>query len=301
MTIEKHFLPYNFCCLPPEFSSYPSSKIVIFPVPYDGTTSYHSGTREGPKAIIMASRFLELFDEAFNRELHQVGIHTLDELEPDVSGPEATIRQVREVTSYHLQQNKTVLMLGGEHSLSNGAARAFYDHFTGVSVLQLDAHADLRDSYQNSLFSHASVMRRIREFAPTLQMGVRSCSKGEAEFIRQNLIPVLWASEITASDKWKREICSSLTENVYVTIDLDVFDPSIMPSVGTPEPGGLGWFQVLEILDFVSKQKRIIGADLMELSPIPGLSAPDFLAAKLALKLIGYIFQNRESLDEERT
>lgn len=299
--IEKHFLPYNFCCLPPQFSAYHSSKMLIFPVPYDGTTSYHSGTREGPKAIIMASRHLELFDEDFQRELHEVGIHTLDELEPDLSSPEATIRLVQEVTASHLKQNKTVLMLGGEHSLSSGAIKAYYDHFPGVSVLQLDAHADLRDSYQNSPFSHASVMSRVIEFAPSVQMGIRSLSKGEAELIQNKGRPVFWASDILGSEKWKNEICSSLTDNVYITIDLDVFDPSIMPSLGTPEPGGLGWYQVLDILDFVSQKKKIIGADIMELSPIPGLSAPDFLAAKLALKLVGYISLNRESVHEERT
>lgn len=269
------------------------ARVLILPIPYDQTVSYHSGTREGPRAIITASQEVETYDEELDQETYQIGIHTLRELEPIMSGPQEMIASVQKRASELLQQEKFLVTLGGEHSLSLGLVQAFKERYPSLSVLQLDAHADLRDTYQGSPFSHASVMHRIQEIAPIVQVGVRSLSREESQLILERGLPVYFARDTRGGDDWMEKAIGKLSPRVYLTIDLDVLDPSIMPSVANPEPGGLSWEQILRFLRLLSINREVIGFDVMELCPIPGNIAPDFLAAKLIYRLIGYIFSDK--------
>lgn len=287
--------PYNFCGLPSEYSSREKSRVLILPVPYEQTTSYQGGTRNGPAAILAASRYLELYDEELDRELHLMGIHTLPELEPHMAGPDQMVRRVQEAVSPLIEGGQMVAILGGEHSCSVGAVRAYVERCPGLSVLHLDAHADLRDSYQDTPYSHACAMRRIVEYVPAVHVGLRSLSLEEMQFIRQKRLPAIFAREVLQGKGWQEKVLANLSPEVYLTIDLDVLDPSIMPSVGTPEPGGLLWDPVLALIREVARQKRIVGFDVVELAPLPGLVAPDFLAAKLVYKLIGYSTEAQSS------
>lgn len=257
-------------------------------MPYDQTVSYRAGTREGPRAIINASLYIELYDEELDIETYKVGIHTLNELEPDMSGPEGMFNRVYDVVSFVKKREKLLITLGGEHSVTLGVVRAFAEDFRDLTVLQLDAHADLRDSYGKTIYSHASIMRRILDYVPTVQVGIRSLSMKEMEFIRMKRLPVFFETDILKGEGWIEEMISHLSQNVYITLDLDVLNPAIMPSVGTPEPGGLGWHDLLSVVREVAKSRNIVGFDVMELCPIPGMVAPDFMVAKLVYKMIGY-------------
>ncbi len=223
-----------------------------------------------------------------DREIYQVGIHTLPELEPVMSSPEDMIDRVYQIVKELIQQEKLVVMLGGEHSLSEGAVRAFKETSPGLSVLQLDAHADLRHEYLGSKYSQACVMRRIIELCPIVQVGIRSLSLEEKQFLLQHKMTPFYMLDLTSDADYVRQIADSLSENVYVSIDADVFDPSIMPAVGTPEPGGMQWQQVLDLLRLVALRKHIVGFDLMEFCPQEGPVSCAFLLAKLAYQLIGY-------------
>ena len=288
MNREPFYPQRNFAALSPEYSGLEKSKVVILPIPYDSTTDWRSGSRDGPMAIIDASQYLELYDHELDRESYLVGIHTLPELRPSMKGPEETVERVYEAASELVRKNKFVVMLGGEHSLTLGMVRAFREAFPRLSVLQLDAHADLRDVYEDSRFSHACVMRRVVEFCPIVQVGIRSLSQEEHLFIEQQRLRPFFAQEHSLSQASLDEIVSALSSEVYITIDLDVLDPSIMSAVGTPEPGGMGWYEVLRILQHVAQKRRVVGFDLVELCPNEGPSSCAFLAAKLAYKLIGY-------------
>ncbi|MDY7034090.1 MAG: agmatinase [Thermodesulfobacteriota bacterium] len=290
------FGPFNFGGLTEEFSRLDTSKVVILPVPYDQTVSFRSGAREGPRAIINASAYMELYDEELLSEFYKVGIHTLNELEPDMSGPEGMVRRVYDIVTLLIKKGKLLVMLGGEHSLTIGSVKAFIEEYKDLSVLQLDAHADLRDSYCETKYNHATVMRRILEYSSTVQVGMRSISSEEMELIHEKKLPVFFETDLIKSEDLIDEIISHLSPNVYITVDLDVLDPAIMPSVGTPEPGGLSWHGILSIVREVAKKRNIVGFDVMELCPIPGLLAPDFLAAKLVYKMLGYslFFQGKD-------
>jgi agmatinase len=287
---------YQFLGLPDGGTPYEEARAVILPVPYDSTTSYRAGTREGPAAILMASRNVELFDIELDCEPLNEGVHTLPELEPDMRGPEATVKSVEKAFGALLADGKFPVMLGGEHSLTTGAVRALARAYPkDFSVLQLDAHADLRDEYENTPFNHASVMRRVIDQAPVVQVGIRNISTGEMEFVRKTRHKgIFWAHELVGPNRdWVKKIVAGLKKNVFITIDLDAFDPSIMPAVGTPEPGGLTWYPVLNLLWEVVRQRQVVGFDVMELCPLPGHVASDFLAAKLVFKLLGYVFARR--------
>jgi len=275
----------NFAALPAQYSEFEASKVVVLPIPYDSTTDWRSGSRDGPMAIIDASQYLELYDQELDRESYLVGIHTLPELKPSMKGPEDTVERVYKVASDLVRKEKFVVMLGGEHSLTLGMVRAFKERFDRLSVLQLDAHADLRDEYEDSRYSHACVMRRVLECCPIVQVGIRSLSLEEQRFVALNQMQPFFAEGLALDEK---AIISALSEEVYITIDLDVFDPSIMSAVGTPEPGGLSWYEVLRLLRHVAQEKHIVGFDLVELCPREGPSSCAFLAAKLAYKLIGF-------------
>lgn len=278
--------PFNFLGL--DNQDWRQARVVIFPVPYNSTTYWKSGTKDGPRAIIEASRHLELWDQELDRDTSIVGIYTLGELQVSKNSPKETIDLIEKVESQILRSRKFPLMLGGEHSITLGGVTACAKKFKNLSVLQLDAHTDSRDEFEGTKYHHACHMRRAVEDLklPAVHVGIRSTSQEEQEFFKKSkLDKIFYAPDLPVD-----EIIAALSPNVYLTIDLDVFDPGVMPATGTPEPGGLGWYQVLSLLKQVAKERKIVAADITELDPIPGIAAPDFAAAKLAYKIIGYIF-----------
>lgn len=296
-------VPQNFGGLAPEFSRFSAARAVVLPVPYDLTTSYRAGTRHGPHAIIEASTHLELYDEELRDEPYRVGIHTLPPLEPSAACPEETIQRVEEAISWLLEREKFPVMLGGEHSLTLAPVRALHKKFGNFSVLQLDAHSDLRDSFQGTKFNHACVGRRVHELGVNLvQIGIRAISVEEAHYIRSaKNLHVCFDYELHQDPPRRggtreeviEQALGKLRDPVYVTVDLDVFDPALMPAVGTPEPGGLDWYTVLKILRHVGEKHTVLGCDVVELCPIAGMVGPDFLAAKLVYKMLGYFLHNK--------
>jgi agmatinase len=288
---ERFALPFTYGGLLPQDSAFERAQVVLLPIPYEQTTTYGTGTKAGPQALIAASRHMELYDEELDYEVYQVGLHTLRELEPVASGPKAMLERITEVTRELLAEEKFVVGLGGEHTISFGLVRAYAERFPGLSVLQFDAHADLRDAYQGTPYNHASVLRRISEIVPAVQVGIRSLSREEATWVKARELRLFYASEVVGAPHIATAISEALTDQVYITICLDGLDPSIMPAVGTPEPGGLGWYDVLRIVRRVAETRHIVGFDVVELFPIPGNLAPDFLAAKLVYKVLGYRFK----------
>lgn len=262
---------------------------VVVPVPYDLTSTYQSGSRRGPASILEASANMELYDEELGREIYLAGIHTLSPLEVDARGPAEMVAAVRRNISLVLASGKIPVMLGGEHSISFGAVQAMKEKYPRISVLQLDAHADLRDAYQGSPYSHAAVGRRIAEVCPLVQAGIRSFSAEEAAFLLEGKVQTFSCDFIRREKGWQEKVCEYLSGDVYVTIDLDVLDPAVMPATGTPEPDGLSWREVLGLCRELSRRCRIRGFDVVELAPIPGMVAPDFLAAKMIYRLMGYL------------
>jgi agmatinase len=287
----------NFGSFSDEYSNFKRSKIVLVPVPYDNTTTYKKGTAYGPSAIIDASTYMEAFDEELNQETFKNGIHTMAELAvKDLSSEEMVIK-VKEAVAELIKAGKFPVVLGGEHSVSIGAVSAVKENYEDLSVLYLDAHCDLRDEFKGSRLNHGCAARRISEFAPVVEVGIRSLSKEEKDFLG-NLGPntkveVISVYDILDDALWIDRVGRSLSKNVYISIDLDVFDPSIMPAVGTPEPGGIGWYQFLELLYSVIMEKNIVGMDIVELCPIKDQPAPDFFTAKLLYRLLGYIFSTK--------
>ncbi|MCL6471621.1 MAG: agmatinase [Firmicutes bacterium] len=287
-------LPFNFLGIS-EHNAFEESKVVVLPFPYDSTTSFKAGTREGPLAIINASRQVELYDEELDIEIYdKVGIHTFNEIMPNMEGPRYQVDTVRRVFLDVLEAEKFPVMIGGEHSLTLGAVQAFKDFYADISVLQFDAHTDLRDEYENTQYSHACVMKRIYDEGVSFaQVGIRNSSKEESRFIKTNNIFSVTARQYRYGYYGVEDIVDALTDTVYITIDMDVFDPSEVPAVGTPEPGGLTWYEILDVLREVTFHKKVVGFDVVELAPIPGNPASDFLAAKLIYKLIGYCFRGQ--------
>jgi len=261
---------------------------VILPVPYESTTEWQAGCRHGPQAIIDASQYLELYDLDLDRETHTVGIATLPQVEPLLSSAQDMVDRVYRVVDSLIQRRKMVVMLGGEHSISLGAVRAFREHFPRLSVLQLDAHADLRDEYMGTRYGQACVMRRIMEICPVCQAGIRSLSREEKQFLTQNGLAPLYMSDLATTASALQRMVDALTDDVYVTIDADVLDPSIMPAVGTPEPDGMTWRQILEVIEAVALRKHIVGFDIVEFCPSQGPGSCAFMLAKLAYRIIGY-------------
>jgi len=283
----------NFAGIEQNYSDLGKSRITVIPVPYDLTTTYMAGTRNGPKAIIEASNHMELYDEELKKETYRVGIHTNDQLEVRDEKPEDMLRIVSEAVSPGVKSEQFQVMLGGEHSISLGMVRELAKKYPHLSVLQLDAHADLRDAYQGTPYNHACVGRRISEICPLVQAGVRSISKEEVDFQGSSQVVTITDYEIKQNEGWVDKVLGHLTDDVYLTLDLDVLDPAIMPSVGTPEPGGLSWYEIIGFFRLLSQHKKIVSFDLVELSPQPGNIAPDFLAAKLAYRIMGYVAESR--------
>lgn len=288
----------NFLGIESRISSYGSSRIVVLPVPYEHTVSYGGGTGRGPGAILDASRYVEEYDEELGTELcRTAGIATLPPLALGRSTDAKAIARIHGAVKKLIADGKFVAVLGGEHTISQAPIRAHLEAYPDLSVIQFDAHADLRESYEGTRFSHACVMARVCEFmdpARVVQAGIRALSPEEAEFIRRSGITTLYAHQIRAADEWFSSVLPKLTHHVYVTFDVDAFDPPIMPSTGTPEPNGLFWPETMKLLRLIGEQKRIVGFDVVEFAPNRGVRHPDYTAAKLTYKLMNYAFLSRE-------
>jgi len=267
--------------------NYQESAIVILPVPYDATSTWMKGADKGPEAIMQASVNLEFYDIETGSEAHKHGIFTYEPVE-EKSSPEALVNSVWEKVKFLLSEKKYPVVVGGNHTVSIGSIKAFAESYEKLSVLQLDAHSDLRQKYEGSVLNHACVMARAREIVPIVQVGIRSMSSDELPFADRNNI---YPSHILYYDKslYNRAL-NSLKENVYVTIDLDVFDPALMPSTGTPEPGGPDYYELMHFLRDVANAKNIVGFDVVELCPSISNKIPDFIAAKIIYQLLSYIF-----------
>ena len=305
--------PKNFLALPEKWSDPEQSRVVVLPVPYEETTSFGKGTASGPESILEASGQVELYDEELDAEIYTLtrGIATLKPL--DTLGSDAVaVESIKKQVQSLIGKGKTAVCIGGEHTISVGAAAAHSEsypelsvlqldahseRYPDLSVLQLDAHSDLREEYEGNRYSHACVMARIYEFNNNIvQVGIRSQCREEADFIRQKKINTFYAFDLKSGrygagrHAFHDAVIGALRKDVYLTIDCDFFDPGLMPAVGTPEPGGFGWHETISFLRSLSQRRRIVGFDITELSPIPGLIHPQFVMAKLIYKLIGYIF-----------
>ncbi len=285
----------SFLGLPEYARPVEEARAVLVAAPYDGTTTFKAGTREGPRAILWASRELECYEEDTETEPYRHGIATLGELNVTAASPQEMVKRVRRVGEALFKAGKIPVLLGGEHLLSLGMIQAAAAAFNPLTVLHLDAHPDLRDSYQDTAYSNACVMHHVLDLADLVQVGLRSMTRQEHRLIRERGIPAFFAEEVVrGGDAVVTRIVEGLGPNVYVSIDLDVLDPSVMPAVGTPEPGGLGWYDLLALLRAVTARCRVVGFDVMELCPIPGMVAPDFLAARLVHKILAYIFLDKK-------
>ena len=293
---ESENLPMNFGGIDDErYSNFDTAEVLILPVSYEGTVSYGTGTGAGAMAIVDASRNMELYEEETDSEVYKVGIHTLPEFTARET-PEVMMSELYGYTKKLLELNKFICMLGGEHSVSAPIIKAHNEKYDNLSVLQIDAHADLRDEYDGTPHSHASIMARVVKDLriPSVQVGIRSISGDEARSLRDGLpTKIFWARDIAGKTDWIDDAVDSLTENVYLTIDIDGLDPSIVPTTGTPEPGGLGWYETLTLIRKLAEKKRVVGMDLVEYSYFENYDSPAFLCAKLVYKSLAYIFDGK--------
>ncbi|HUK36260.1 MAG TPA: agmatinase [Vicinamibacterales bacterium] len=274
----------------PTTVGFDDARVVILPIPFDRTTSYVPGTRTGPHEILVASSHMELWDEETQTDVHSIGIYTLPEIEFPFATMEEVVAELRRVASEILRYDKFPVFLGGEHSITPPLVAAVAEKHPELSVLQLDAHADLRRDYMGTPHSHACAMRRTLEFAKTTQVGIRSLSTEEAADLPSLNTTIFYDYNMRRDPNWMDRVVDSLGTHVYITIDVDGFDPAIMPATGTPEPGGLSWYEGLALLRKVIEQRTVVGWDLVELSPMGGNVAPNFLCAKLIYKMLAYKF-----------
>jgi len=291
-------LPHNFLGLDEEASDFVRARVVILPVPYEATTSYGGGARNGPAAIIEASRYVELYDQELDAEPYEAGVATLPALELTSAGPERALAELREAYERLLAAapDKLVIVLGGEHSITSAPVLAWADRLEAagrrLTVLQIDAHTDLRPEYEGTPYSHASVMHRVHERVDIVAVGIRALTREERELVRSSdHIHVFFADDIHEGHGWIDDVIAKLGDDVYITFDVDGLDPSLVPATGTPEPGGLGWYQALALLRRVFAERNVVGCDVVELAPIPGQPSSDFVVAKLVYKMIGYAVQ----------
>ena len=286
--------PHNFLGLPAKEASWQGAEVVILPIPYEATVSYQGGTRRGPAAILEASRYIELYDQELDAEPADVGVATLPALHLSTAGAEEAVGELRAAYDRILEVagDRLVIGLGGEHSISSAPIRAHAARVPAgerLSVLQFDAHGDLRPEYEGSAFSHASVMSRSVEAADLVAVGIRAITSEERELIRSSEgITTIFAEEMWDNDAWVQRALDALGPTVYITFDVDYFDPALIPATGTPEPGGPGWYPTLQLLRRVFAERTVVGVDVVELAPMAGNAAPDFLVAKLIYKMIGY-------------
>lgn len=289
--------PRNFLGLDPADSDPRRAAVLVLPVPYEATVSYGGGTRRGPQAIIDASATVELYDHDAGDEPYRIGVATAEPVPLTVAGPEAALKELRRAYAAALRPGRFVVMLGGEHSVSTAPilehAARLKKQGRRLSVLQLDAHGDLRATWEGSPWSHACAMRRVVEQVDLVQVGVRAIAVEERAVMRRHGVTTIFAEELDGGEEWIDRAIAALGRDVYLTIDIDYFDPSLVPSTGTPEPGGGTWYPTLRLLERLFRMRRVVAADVVELAPIPGLLAPDFLAAKLVYKLIGFHARGR--------
>ena len=317
-------LPNSFLGLPARYSDYPRARFAVLPIPYDSTTTFQAGTRNGPAAIIRASQQVELFDEELEGEFYKAGVATLDPLAPNMAGPKEMHEEIFSAARRIVRDGKFLIGLGGEHGITAGLVRAVMTKHQKLSVLQIDAHLDLRDTWEGAKHSHACVMRRIVDLGVNIvSVGIRNVSLEEHRFLKSMIrtpsasegpglrlgerggrslalpvrkkgasrprIEVITARQCHMDDDWVDRVLNALGEMVYVTVDIDGFDPAFAPGTGTPEPGGLDWYQVTGLLRLVTAEKNVVGADIVEVMPLPGQAVTEFLAARLAYKLIAYV------------
>ncbi len=288
-------LPDNFAQLPEAYSTYETSRVAVLPVPFERTVSYGKGTAEGPRAIVRASQFVETYDEELGSEPFLQGIATLDPFEPPAEDLAEALAEVEAEARRHLAAGKFLVTLGGEHSLSTAPIRAARAVFGEVGVVQFDAHADLRDEYEGTPWSHACIMRRVLELGvPTLAVGIRSLSTPEARLVTERGLPVIWGHEMARAAELFAPLLASLPERIYLTFDVDYFDPSLVPATGTPEPGGGTWYPTLALLRELFRTKTVVAMDVVELAPFAEQAVSDFVAAKLIYKCLGYL-QEKET------
>jgi N1-aminopropylagmatine ureohydrolase len=279
----------NFMGIERPYCDYANARYAVLPIPYDSSASFKSGARDGPNAIIAASQHVEEFDEELAIEAYKCGIATLDPLLPNMAGPEHMHQDIFKVARRIVRDGKFLIGLGGDHSVTSSLVRAAMTKHKKLSVLQIDAHTDLRDSYEQAKYSHASVMRRVHDMGATIvPVGIRAFCAEEHRFMKRSGIHPITARDCVSTDDWLDRALDGLTDNVYVTIDIDGFDPAFAPGTGTPEPGGLDWYQVIGLLRIIAAEKNIVGADVVEVMPIPGQVVTEFLAARLIYKLICY-------------
>ena len=277
----------TYAGIPDSYATSEKSKIVLIPVPYDGTSTWKKGADKGPDAFLAASENMELYDIETDSEVYKQGVF----LSPPVtenSSPEAMVAAVAEKVKGYLNRNKFVTLFGGEHSISIGSIRAFSKFYENLTVVQIDAHADLRQSYEGSTCNHACALYEASQTTHLIQVGIRSMEHNEKSVM--NLDNVFFAHEMESDEYWIEQAIERMTDNVYITFDLDALDPSILPATGTPEPGGMLWYETLAFLREVFKEKNVVGFDIVELCPEPALYASDFLAAKLYYKMLSYKF-----------
>lgn len=285
----------TFAGIPDEYSKFDTSKIVLIPVPYDGTSTWQKGADKGPQAFLEAAENMELYDIETDSEVYTEGIYIADPV-TEKNSPKAMVDAVHNVTKKYIKKNKFVTLFGGEHSISIGSIRAFNECFDHLSVLHLDAHADLRKSYEGSPYNHACAVYEANQTTNLVQVGIRSMDHSET--LVMNSENVFFAQDMATNAYWMDNVIDLLTDTVFITFDLDVFDPSIMSSTGTPEPGGLLWYETLEFLKKVFENKNVVGFDIVELCPNSKNKAADFLAAKLYYKMLSYKFSNPSESDD---
>lgn len=277
----------NFAGIADKYAAQETAEVVLLPVPYDGTSTYGKGADKGFDALLDAAENMELYDIETNSEVYREGIYIAPTVTED-SSPEAMCEAVKKAVQDYLKSGKFVTLFGGEHSISIGSIAAFEEQYSDLSVLQIDAHSDLRPTYNGSACNHACALHEASKTTNLVQVGIRSMDRVELPYVKQDNFFTMY--KIRKQVNWIAEVIERLGKNVYITIDLDAFDPSIMPATGTPEPGGLFWYETLELLKEVMKSKNVVGFDIVELAPIEGATAPDFMAAKLYYKLLSYKF-----------
>lgn len=281
--------PYSFLGLGEEHTALDRAQVALLPVPYEASTSYMEGTRRGPEAILAASRHVELYDHELDGEPYRVGVHTYPPAQLTAAGPEAALAELRRRYAEVCERGHFVIALGGEHSITQAPVLYWADRLgDDLSILQFDAHADLRDSFHGTRWSHACVMRRVVDRVRPVGVGIRAIDAEERVLIDQLGLTMVFAEELGSEDWLDRAIEGLASDNVYISFDVDFFDPAYVPATGTPEPGGGTWAQAMALLRRVFVEKNVVAADVVELAPIPGMVAPDFLVAKLVYKMIGY-------------
>lgn len=281
----------NYAGIADEFAQLETAKVVLIPVPYDGTSTWGKGADKGPDAFLEASENMELYDIETASEVYQQGVYLADAITEDAS-PEAMVNAVHKSTKEFIKRNKFVTLFGGEHSISIGSIRAFNECFDNLTVLHIDAHADLRETYNGSAYNHACAVNEASQTTNLVQVGIRSMDAIEKTFMEEE--KTFFAHDMVNDDYWMDKVLEAMTDTVFITFDLDALDPSILPATGTPEPGGLLWYETMEFLKQVFEEKNVVGFDIVELCPNPADKSSDFVAAKLYYKMLSYKFMGQD-------